>query len=393
MSFSVLIDIAAALAVTALLGEAYGFVRRKFAGSALAPFVLGVVFGFMALAQMYQPLEPFDGLIIDLRNIPIALAGAFLGWRGLLPCLAIAMLTRIGLGGVGMESGLWGMALAGVAGIFWARRRADQDGSTFAGLLFLGLLMSSHLLAALALPRELAIWFVTTAAAPMLLVNLFAVPLIAALLERENYRIRRDNRLAASVTHDPVSGLLLGPAFMREVTNAYAARPFGTYAGYLTITPESGIWSTAVGLFGEPAPIALDRQALSNYLEHSELAGLCSDGRVLVPLSAEEVRKISRIKADLNVALRGTPSAATGTIVTLSMVEASDPADFMRITDTAVVTAHVNWKAERAARKMSGLSSDTPTSARTSRIFNPEEHNMLFAKAEFLIERKDMYAP
>lgn len=393
MSSSVVIDVIAAVAITALLADVYGMVRRRYIGSALAPYLLGVMFGLIALVQMFNPLEPFEGLIIDMRNIPVALAGAFLGVRGLLPCLAIAMLTRISLGGMGVESGLLGMTIAGVAGLIWSWKLVNLDARSFTGFILLAFVMSSHLAAAAILPRDIAIWFYTTAALPLFALNLIAVPMLAALLERENYRIRRENRLVASVTHDPVSGLLLAPAFMREMANAYTARAFGTFAGFLTITPERGIWRTAVGLFGEPAPIALDRQALAVHLEHAELAGLCADGRILVPLSAEEVAHKSRVKANLSDALRDTPSAATGTLVTLSMVDVADPAEFLRITESAVVPANVNWKAETEARQKSIIRPDEPSQVRTASIFNRDEHEILFAKAEFLIKRKDQYAP
>lgn len=393
MSFAAVIEIAATLALTALLAESYGVVRRRLVGRALAPVVLGVLFGLMALVEMFNPLEPFDGLIIDLRNIPIALAGAFLGWRGLLPCLAIAMATRLGLGGAGMESGLLGMVIAGLAGIIWAHRLKTHDVRNFGGLVLLGLMMSSHLFAGLILPHEMAVWFFTTAAAPILAINLIAIPLIGFLLERENYRIRRENRLAASATHDAVSGLLLAPAFLRDATNAYAARPFGTYAGFLTIEPVQGLWRTAVGLFGEPAPVALDRQALANVVEHADLGGICSDGRILVPLSSEEVQQFNRVKADLQAALRATPSAAAGTVVTLSMVEVTTPEEFLRIVMTAPTAAKVDWKGDARAREQSVIRPDEPSRVRRANLFNPDEHNVLFAKADFLIKRKQQYAP
>lgn len=393
MDFSIIIDAIGALAVTALLAEGYGFVRRKLAKSVFAPYILGCVFGLIALVQMYHPLEPFDGLIIDMRNIPIALAGAFLGWRGLLPCLAIAMLNRFLIGGVGMESGLLGMLLAGFSGFLWSRRVSKHDARTFGSLLLLGLAMSSHLLAVVALPHDIAVWFVTNAAAPILALNMVSVPLMAALLEREHYRIRRDNRLVASASRDPLSGILLPPAFAREMANAYTARAFGTYAGFLTITPVRGLWRAAVGLFGEPAPVALDRQTLAVYLEHAELAGLCADGRILVPLSSEEVRTMSRVKSNLKAALRSAPSATIGTAVEFSIVAVPDPTDFLRITETAVVAANVDWNTEATARRRAIERPDVPSRARRSNIFNREEHDILFAKADFLIRRRKRYAP
>lgn len=385
-------DVAAALAVTALLAEAFGVVRRKFAGSAFAPVALGVVFGLMALVQMFNPIAPFDGMIVDLRNIPVVLAGAFLGWRGLIPCLAVGFATRYGIGGVGMTSGLLSMAIAGGAGLIWAQKIANHDMRNLPGMLLLGLMMSSHMLAAFALPAEMATWFFLNAAVPMLVLNVISVPLLAALLERENHRIQRENRLEAAATHDPVSGFLLGPAFMREVANSYAAKPFGTFAGFLNITPEPGIWRKAVGLFGEPAPVTLDRQALSAHLEFADLAGLCADGRVMVPLSRDEVKHISRVKAELGIAQRNTPSAAAGAVVDFSLIETRKPADFLRIADTAVVAANVDWKKEQAAHKRSIMQPDQPSRVTTASLFNPEEHSLLFAKAEFLIERKETYS-
>lgn len=392
MSFAALIDIAATLALTALLAESYGLVRRRLGGQSLAPFVLGILFGFMALVQMFHPLEPFDGLILDLRCIPVALAGAFLGWRGLVPCVAIAIATRVGIGGVGMESGIWGIVIAGISGMIWAHKRRHLDARSFGSLLLLGLMMSAHMLAAVVLPHDLAVWFLTTAAAPMLVLNLLAVPLIASLLDREDHRIREFNRLEASTTHDAVSGLLLAPAFLREVTNAYAARPFGTYAGFLTIEPMPGFLRSAIGLFGEPASIGLDRQALANVVEHAGLSGICSDGRILVPLSREEMRQTNRVKAALSMALRNTPSAAAGTVVTLSVVEAATPDRFLAVVMTAPMAAKVDWKRQVDARQKSVVQMEEPTRARRSSVFDPEKHNILFAKAESLIERKERHA-
>lgn len=388
MSGSVFIDIAAALAVTALLGEAYGMVRRRFAGSALAPFVLGIMFGIIALAQMYHPIEPFDGLIIDLRNIPIALAGAFLGWRGLVPCLVIAMSARFGIGGVGTSAGLLGMMLAGCAGVLWAHKMAEYERRNFSMLLLLALAMSSHLLAALVLPHDIAVWFLTTAAAPLLALNLITVPLLGALLERENRRIQKENRMAAAMTREPESGLLTGAAFVRDVSNAYAAQPFGTFSGFISVQTHLGVWRSVVDLIGGTPKAALDCHFLSHHLQHAPLAGMCADGSVLIPLSAFEVDNISRIKSELRQSLRYDRSgeAFRGTI-DMTLIEADDPAEFIRIAGTAALAAQPDWSARHAATNCAAVRPDAISRVRRSRIFNPDEHDILFAKAEFLIER------
>lgn len=388
MGAALFFDVFAAVAVTALLAEGYGIVRRKLSGSAWAPYLLGVVFGLIAMVQMQHPLEPFDGLILDLRNIPIALAGAFLGWRGLLPCLALAMVTRYTHGGVGMESGLLAMTIAGVAGMVWARSRINLGEGGVVSLLLLGVFMSTHLFAVIVLPRDVAIWFLTTAALPMLGLNMVTVPLMAALLQRENIRIRRENHLVASVTHDAASGLLLGPAFLREVSNSYAARAFGTYAGFLTLTPERGTWQKITGLFGDPATAPMDRQTMCQHLTHGNLAGLCVDGRVLVPLTPEEINQINRVKTNLTHGLRTGNLAESGTTVSITMCETPHPEDFLRIAETALIAESAPWSGGTQNRPSSIPQSGNDRFIRRAIVLEREEHDVLFAKADFLFQRK-----
>ncbi|MBL4626614.1 MAG: hypothetical protein JKY00_00995 [Roseicyclus sp.] len=388
MGYSVFVDIAAALAVTALLAESYGVMRRKFVGAALAPIVLGVLFGLMALVQMHRPLEPFDGFIIDLRNIPIALSGAFLGWRGLVPCLVIALATGYGIGGVGATSGMWGMVLAGLAGMIWARKTAHLEERNFSVLMLLAIAMSAHLLAGLALPNDIAVWFFTTAAGPILAMNLIAIPLIGALLERENRRILQENHMAAAITRDPATGLLTGPAFVRELMNAYAARSFGTYAGFLSIKLESAFWPSVFGRVRKSVNPVVDRELLSAHLEYSELAGSCADGRILIPISKNELDHINRIKSDLRQALTSAKAgAAYDGLIHLTVIDATDPAEFQRVTETAALETQPDWRRRSARVRFSFKPPGEMSFVQRARLFNPDVHDVLFAKAEFLICR------
>ena len=94
------LDFSSALAMIVVLTIAFGHVSRWVHSRARAQLLLGVAFGGVAWVQMHMPLEPMAGLIIDLRNVPIVLCGAFLGWRAGLICLVIAMATRYDIGGL-----------------------------------------------------------------------------------------------------------------------------------------------------------------------------------------------------------------------------------------------------------------------------------------------------
>lgn len=389
MSFSVFFDIAAALAITALLAESYGAVRRRMVGKALAPIVLGVLFGLMALLQMFNPVEPYDGVIIDMRNVPIALAGAFLGWRGLLPCLAIAFATRYGIGGVGTLAGVLGMTIAGLAGMIWARQTAHMKQRGLGMLLLLAAAMSTHIASGVAVPREMAIWFYTVAAGPIVLVNFIAVPLIGALLERENRRIRNENTLSAAITRDAETGLLTGPAFVRDITDAYAAQPFNSFVGFLVVAPDRGLWSSVSGLFRGVNPAPVDLNALRQNVDHSDLAGVCADGSALIPLSAWEVANITRVKSGIRSTMRRlNRQGETDGLVEMILIEAREPAEFIRIAERASLAVQPDWTTGRGDKRLAGKSgASDQISVRRSKIFDPEEHDILFAKADFLIAR------
>ncbi len=388
MDFSSLLDMAAALAVTALLAESYGAIRRRLAGENWAPMVLGVLFGLMATVQMYNPMEPFEGVLVDMRNVSIALAGAFLGWRGLLPCLLIAVAVRVDLGGVGSVAGVWGMIIAGLAGMIWARKMAHFEVRRFPMLLLLALAMSSHLLGALALPRDMAVWFFTEAAGTILTFNLLAVPLIGALLERENRRIAEENRLCAAMTRDPDSGLLTAAAFMRDLTDAYGARSFGTFAGFVVITPQKAALPGLLGSF-RAAPVAyVDRHFLAEHLSHGDLAGQGRNGRILVPLSDVEFGRSNRNTYGLRQALRsGLGPSASNVHYDLKIIDATDPSTFLDIADTLVGLDRSPLTEPKASGNRAALQTKGATHVRRGRIFDPEHHEGLFAKADFLIER------
>ncbi len=388
MNFPILMDMVAALAVTALLAESYGAVRRRIAGNSVAPVVLGVMFGAMSALQMHTPIEPFDGLIIDLRNIPVALAGAFLGWRGLVPCLLIAMAVRFEIGGVGMVSGLWAMVIAGLAGMIWCRKLASLPKRNFAMLLLLALAMSTHLLGALALPRDLAVWFYTSAAGPILIMNLITVPLIGALLERENRRILAEEANADIRARHPHAGFLSGHTLVREITNSFAAHPLGALSGLLVIEPDRSVWRSLFTRSAKSDLPEVEAKVFANDLTHWQLAGRSADGKIIIPITQQECEIIHRLRPTVRALLSDHAlDGQTPLYWDVSGIEANDPSDFLKLVERAALTSQPDWVGRTKALRSALLNPKGPTHVRRSTLFNPDEHEALFAKANFLIER------
>ncbi len=203
-------DFAGSLGVLGMLAVAYGSIRRRFAVAEHAQTVLGILFGIVAVAQMHAPIEPFEGFLMDLRNVPIVLAGAFLGVRGSVACLLLAATARLQIGGIGMAGGIVAMLISGAVGAAWSiatqgRRRGPM------ALLALGALTCLNFVAVVMLPPALAIFYLTQVAPPLAVLYVVAVPLVGGLLQREIDRNAQEGRLrdAAEFGED---GLMPAPA-------------------------------------------------------------------------------------------------------------------------------------------------------------------------------------
>lgn len=110
-SATVWFDLIGSLSLIFVLSMTYGHIQRLFLSQYYAEFLMGLAFGGVAWVQMNMPLEPVEGLIFDLRNVPLALCAAFLGWRASLICFLIAAGTRFQIGGIGLPSAILAMLI------------------------------------------------------------------------------------------------------------------------------------------------------------------------------------------------------------------------------------------------------------------------------------------
>ncbi|MBM2577451.1 diguanylate cyclase [Jannaschia sp. Os4] len=249
----------------------------------LPDLAVGVLYGAVAALQMHLPIEMQSGVLIDMRAVSVALAGALLGPSGLAACLVIAVSTRWGLGGAGAPAGIGAIVIAGTMARIWAvtlSRRAIVPGPW--AFLLLGAAMSLHLVSTLLLPRDAAWAFATSLAPLMLLMNLATVPPLAALgLRGSQAPLDRDAWL------DAATGLLSGAGLRRAFRQRLSANLPSRGTGLTVLRLRHGTWvirtfghgtlDAAAGALRARLDAALPRDAMVARLGPTEVAVLWPD--------------------------------------------------------------------------------------------------------------------
>ena len=178
------LDHLSSLAILAILAWGYALVRQRGVTRQLSPVALGLGFGLVAVLQMNAAFQPVAGLLVDLRLVPVGLAGAYLGLRGLVACLVIALAGRYQVGGIGANADMASICIAGMAGLAWARWTRMREVRGIGPLVLLALGTALGFLPARLLPGALRTWFVIDALPILLLLHLVSVLLLAVLLDR-----------------------------------------------------------------------------------------------------------------------------------------------------------------------------------------------------------------
>ena len=289
---STLLDYFSSLAMLSLLAWSYGYIRRTMEGEAASQAVLGVFFGAIAFLQMSAPMEVLPGLIFDMRAVPVALAGAYLGWRGLVPCAAIAIATRASVGGVGMEAGILGIVIVAFAGLGWGETmRSRRAGGSLLSLLCLGALVQVDAIAVALLPPDMAWMVLTSILPPTAPLEIGGIVVIGILLTREGALLDGETRLRASASTDPGSGLLTEAALHRAWDHAIADDAPSRGVGLVRLRIRGLAWVRRT--HGDEA-VDLLRGALRHRIEadlpRSDHVALLDDGDLAVLLTDRDAR-------------------------------------------------------------------------------------------------------
>ena len=179
-----------------------------------------------------MPLEPMDGLIIDLRNVPLVLCGGFLGRRASLIYFCMTETTRFGLGCIGMLSGILATTIAVCAGGLLVRLARPPFHYKVKHLVFFYYMASLHFCAAVVLEEPAQSWFLENASAPIAIFNLASITIAAHLLDAEELKITREYRLAESATLDTDHGAMMKSAFVREIALRMSSRMMDPQPGW-----------------------------------------------------------------------------------------------------------------------------------------------------------------
>ena len=158
-----LTDVAIITAVIWLWGKLKP-VERQLSSSGCAIF-LGTLMGLAAIALMLMPAMPVSGVFIDLRVVPVALAGLFGGPLAAIAASVIASVFRLQAGGAGIVAGVLAIAVAGAAGSFVHLRNGAKRRTPWQIVRLAGFLAPASLACLLVLPPEVrsqvipAVWF------------------------------------------------------------------------------------------------------------------------------------------------------------------------------------------------------------------------------------------
>ncbi|CAO3401637.1 response regulator [Azospirillum palustre] len=210
MGTGIIIALAHGVGLLALVLLAYRHVLRRFGARRGAFAALsGLLFGVAAVLSMLDAYPVADGVLVDLRNAMIGLAGLFGGLPAALLSAAIAGAVRLWLGGVGATTGLAGLALTALVAPLLARPmehraagkagKGDGKGAFGFGLLSLfGLALAPlTLLAFLLLPDvDLAMRVMEEAALPLIAFTTLGIGLLGTMLAREHRRFADEGALA-----------------------------------------------------------------------------------------------------------------------------------------------------------------------------------------------------
>ena len=208
------------LVAFAAIGIPYGVLCRRLPEGWSRDVAMGILFGVAAMLMMEHPILLAPGVMVDMRHLAIAFAGAFAGPLAMLGSLAIGAAARLAAGGEGALAGVVGMAIAGGAGLLWARLALTRDGLSARGLSLLGAMICVHLLAAFVLPLDLAMGFLRRFSLAMAGLNVFGALVVGGAIGRERLLALTEQALCRSASRDPLTGTLNRRGFEEMATAA-----------------------------------------------------------------------------------------------------------------------------------------------------------------------------
>ncbi|MGC8888085.1 MAG: PAS domain S-box protein [Verrucomicrobiia bacterium] len=158
--------------------------RRKPTDESFGSVIQGLLFGIVAVIAMLRPAVHSPGLIFDGRSIVLSLCGLFFGTYAVLPAMAIAIVCRTLLGGIGMITGILSILVSSLAGLYYRRiKNREINSITNEELFKFGFFTHcAVLMMMLTLPDELSFEILIKMAIPFLVFYPLATLLAGKIL-------------------------------------------------------------------------------------------------------------------------------------------------------------------------------------------------------------------
>ncbi len=184
------------------LGALYFVVARRWtSGELTGQVVRGLLFGFIALAVMANPLVLTPGLVFDTRTVLLSVAGLFAGPLAAAIAVVMTAALRLHAGGVGLAPGLLTIfTSAGIGVIFHFLRKRHPRVTRPASLYGFGLVVHLvMLLCMFSLPPGMAWGVLANISLPVILIYPLVTLLLSLLLLEGERRIEAEAVLEKSV--------------------------------------------------------------------------------------------------------------------------------------------------------------------------------------------------
>ncbi|MEF2551562.1 diguanylate cyclase [Aurantimonas sp. A2-1-M11] len=223
------------LGLMALIALAFGTLERLVPDHSLRPWLHGSVFALGTIAAMLSAAPLADGIIIDVRCVIVALAGAFVGWPAALLAGLAGVLFRIWLGGVGAPIGVTTVVFAAGVGLVWGWLYRSGQTAKRRHLMLLGLVVSAHVALFIFLPVPDPLTLTARVIPYVVPTYLAGVFVMGSMMQREARMIRREQSLEVDAFTDSLTGLANRRAYDALVADELAKARHGPVGAALLV--------------------------------------------------------------------------------------------------------------------------------------------------------------
>lgn len=328
------------IGLTVILVYFYGYFSRSQPSVHQLGAVMGVVFGLATWIAMAAPINMGEGVIIDLRNLFVGVSAAFFGRRAALITLCMAVTARLGIGGIGMLSGVVGICIASTMGLVWAAFIRPKITNGLVAFPILAAMISVHLVSAFVFPWAFAIMFLKTMAPLIVVSNLIGTIIFSLLIQRERSLAGHEVSLRFAATTDPLTDILNRRSVVEqyEMLGKNDKRSRGVAMVCIDVDKFKAINDTYGHLAGDMVLIEV-AQRLSSCLRPSDLFARMSGDEFLIVLTnisdADTHTIASRCRKIISMSPINSEGAAIRTTISVGSVWSETLDDFDTLRDAA----------------------------------------------------------